>query len=64
MILFGLIAESPYRDFSLWCHSRPDAGWLVCTYIFFVADKVGGKAEPVVGMHQFVKPIFMLFQLI
>ena len=56
MILFGLIAEESIPRLFLGgvIPGLMQAG-LFATYIFFVADKVGGKTEPVVGMHQFVK---------
>ena len=55
MILFGLIAEVLPRLFLGGVIPGLMQAGLFATYIFFVADKVGGKAEPVVGMHQFVK---------
>ena len=56
MILFGLIAEESIPRLFLGgvIPGLMQAGLFAC-YIFFVADKVGGKAEPMVGGRQFVR---------
>ncbi len=56
MILFGLIAEESIPRLFLGgvIPGLLQAG-LFSAYIFFVANKVGGKAEPMVGARQFVR---------
>ena len=56
MILFGLIAEESIPRLFLGgvIPGLMQAG-LFAAYIFFVANKVGGKAEPMVGARQFVR---------
>ncbi len=56
MILFGLIAEESIpRLFLGGVVPGLLQAFLFCVYIFFVANKVGGSAEPMVGRRQFVK---------
>ena len=56
MILFGLIAEESIPRLFLGgvIPGLMQAG-LFALYIFFVAEKVGGAAEPMVGRRQFVR---------
>ncbi len=56
MILFGLIAEESIPRLFLGgvIPGLMQAG-LFASYIFFVADKVGGRAEPRVGRREFVR---------
>lgn len=56
MILFGLIAEESIPRLFLGgvIPGLMQAGFFAL-YIFFVANKVGGKAEPMVGAKSFVK---------
>jgi len=56
MILFGLIAEESIPRLFLGgvIPGLMQAG-LFAAYIFFVANKVGGKAEPLVGAKRFVQ---------